>query len=137
VPDAAPATDYSDAAASYTAATSSVGSREAEALTAGYEIAQTWSDLEVPRGLEGYVDIDAQLGNDYLVLARGADGCDVDAVVSDDIKDDSSEADAAVSFNVSAAGTIRVMLPVTSPMENCVIGLGVYRKSTGALVPSD
>lgn len=125
VPDATPPLDYS------------VASREAEALAAGYEIAQTWSDIDVPRGHEGYVDIEAQLGNDYLVLARGTEGCDVDAVVSDDIKDDSSAADATVSFNVSAAGTIRVMLPVTSPMENCVIGLGVYSKSTAAIVASD
>lgn len=118
-------------------ANASVASREAEALAAGYDVDQAWSELTVPKGHEGYVDVEGQLDNDYLVLARGSAGCDVDAVVSDAIKDDSPEADAAVNFVVTAAGTIRVSFPVASESEACVVGLGVYRRFAASIAASD
>jgi hypothetical protein len=143
-PDPAPTYDPvqdptlpTDVAPDAATAKSGVSSREAEALAAGYEVDQAWSELTIPKGHEGYVEVDGQLDNDYLVLARGSGGCDVDAVVSDDIKDDGPAADAAVNFVVTAAGTVRVSLPVSTESEGCIVGLGVYRKSATAIAASD
>lgn len=116
---------------------STVESREAEALVAGYEIDQRWSELRVQRGMEGYVDIDAQVGNDYLVLARGTDDCDVDAVVTEEIKDDGLAADATVEFSVNSAQTVRVRFPVSSQSHECVVGVGVYRRLVQAMATPD
>lgn len=134
-----PAVDYTaEAAGSSTTEVAStmepgIASREPEALAAGYEVDLAWSEMTVSRGDEGYVDIDAQLDQSYLILARGAEGCDVNAVASEDLRDVSPDADATLQFGISEAGRIRVTLPVESGRDRCVIGLGVYRIASASI----
>jgi hypothetical protein len=120
-----------------TPASSAVASRESEATLAGYDIDQAWSELNVPEGQEAYVDVAAQPGQNYLVLARSAADCDVDVFVTDEIKDDAASPDASVLFHVTAPNNVHVRLPVRSSGHGCTLGVGVYRSQGDPALAAD
>ena len=85
-----------------------VASREPEATVLGYRAEVAWSERAIADQETFTIAVSTVPGVDYWVLARTLPGCDVDAIVSDDISDTSPDADASVHFEVVGAGTVGI-----------------------------
>jgi hypothetical protein len=103
--------------------------RDAEAIDAGFEVLQPWSEVEMAPNETNYVSFVADVEHEYAVLARTTEICDVDAIIDDNSQDVSDSSDATLQFYVNEVSDVTVALQVyASNAGTCLVGYGVYRR---------
>jgi hypothetical protein len=109
--------------------TESLEATEARVLGEGYQLAQTWTQIQVPSGERSEVTIAVEGGASYLMLARGAVSCDTDLVLTDEIQDVGLAEDARIEFSTASATELVVVIEANSPeLSTCEVNYALYRR---------
>lgn len=102
---------------------------EEQIVAAGYQVAQSWTPLQVPAGGHIPVTLALEQGSSYVMLAKGSSGCDTNLILNDDIQDIGPGQDAHLIFEVSTSGEAVVTIPAaSSELSMCDVSYAVYRR---------
>jgi hypothetical protein len=102
---------------------------EEQIVAAGYQVARSWTPLQVPAGGNIPVTLSLEQGSSYVMLAKGTSGCDTNLILSDDIQDIGPGQDAHLIFEVSTSGEAVVTIPAaSSELSMCDVSYAVYRR---------
>lgn len=102
---------------------------EAQIVANGYQVAQSWTPLQVPAGEGIAVNLSLEAGSSYVILAKGTVGCDTDLILNDDIHDIGAGQDAGINFDVSTSGEAVVTITVESSSPAvCDVSYAVFRR---------